>query len=163
MAKDKDAKDRGKSSKDKTAKDTNARGKGAGKGKGKGKAAADASDTAGPGLSLAAHPRAARRVAEAKAWGALGGFLLGGYLSLASHSLLETALRALIAGAVCYVAVWAVALFLWRRLIVAELRHAEHQLVAQRLARLQGAASAAEPAGALAGQSRAAGSSSSGA
>ncbi|HUN77644.1 MAG TPA: hypothetical protein VMU32_01860 [Solirubrobacteraceae bacterium] len=154
MAKDKDAKDKG-----------NGKGK---KSKGEGKAtkdkgAPDASEAAGPGLSLAAHPRAARRVAEAKAWGALGGFLLGGYLSLATHSPFETALRALIAGAVCYVAVWAVAVFLWRRLIVAELRHAEHELLSRRLARMQGAASAAEPAGALAGQSRAAGSSSSGA
>jgi hypothetical protein len=157
MAKDKDKepKDKSKGAKGKAKTD--------GKGKGKGKGAPDAAGAGDAGLSLAAHPRAARRVAEAKAWGALGGFLLGGYLSLSTHSLFETALRALVAGAVCYLAVWAVAVFLWRRLIVAELRHAEHELVAQRLARLQGVGPAGEPAGALGGQSRAAGSSSAGA
>ena len=55
------------------------------------------------GLSLAAHPRAVRRVAEAKAWGGLAGFLLGGYLSLPTHSAFEAALRALLAGVVCHV------------------------------------------------------------
>jgi hypothetical protein len=111
-----------------------------GKAKAKGKKAKQADGgeaAAGAGLSLAAHPRAARRVAEAKAWGGLGGFLLGGYLSLPTHSLPEAALRALIAGVVCYVAIWALAVFLWRRLVVAELRHAEHELLARRLAKLQ--------------------------
>ena len=91
------------------------------------------------GLSLAAHPRAARRVAEAKAWGGLGGFMLGGYLSLPTHSASEAALRALLAGVVCYVVVWAAAVFVWRRLVVAELRHAEHELLRSELAKLQGA------------------------
>jgi hypothetical protein len=89
------------------------------------------------GLSLAAHPRAARRVAEAKAWGGLGGFLLGGYLSLPTHSAFEAALRALLAGVVCYVVVWAAAVFLWKRLVVAELRQAEHELLKSELAKLQ--------------------------
>ena len=91
------------------------------------------------GLSLAAHPRAVRRVAEAKAWGGLVGFLLGGYLSLPTHSASEAALRALLAGVVCYVVVWAAAVFLWRRLVVAELRQAEHELLRSELAKLQGA------------------------
>jgi hypothetical protein len=91
------------------------------------------------GLSLAAHPRAVRRVAEAKAWGGLVGFLLGGYLSLPTHSAFEAALRALLAGVVCYVVVWAAAVFLWRRLVVAELRQAEHELLTSELAKLQGA------------------------
>ena len=93
----------------------------------------------GEGLTLAAHPRAVRRVAEAKAWGGLGGFLLGGYLSLPTHSAFEAALRALLAGVVCYVVVWAAAVFLWRRLVVAELRQAEHELLSNELAKLQGA------------------------
>lgn len=147
--------------KDKQAKDKSKGAKGKDKAGGKGKGAPDAG--ADGGLSLAEHPRAARRVAEAKSWGALGGFLLGGYLSLSSHSLFETGLRALVAGAVCYVAVWALAVFLWRRLIVAELRHAEHELLAQRIARLQGAGASGGPAATLAGQSRAGGSSSPGA
>jgi hypothetical protein len=99
------------------------------------------------GLSLAAHPRAVRRVAEAKAWGGLGGFLLGGYLSLPTHSLAEASLRALMAGVVCYVAVWAAAVFVWRRLVVAELRHAQHELLSAELAKLQAPDPSASPAG----------------
>jgi hypothetical protein len=95
-----------------------------------------------PVLTLASDPRAMRRVAEAKAWGGLTGFALGGYLSLPTHTLTEAALRALLAGVVCYVAVWAAAVFLWRRLLVAELRHAEHELLATELAKLQGAGAA---------------------
>jgi hypothetical protein len=91
--------------------------------------------TGAPGLSLAEHPRAVRRVAEAKAWGGLGGFLLGGYLSLPTHSASEAALRALLAGVVCYAA----AVFVWRRLVVAELRHAQHELLERELAKLQSA------------------------
>ena len=98
------------------------------------------------GLSLAAHPRAVRRVAEAKAWGGLGGFVLGGYLSLSTHSAFEAALRALIGGVVCYVAIWAAAVFLWRRLVVAELRQAQHELLSAELAKL--APSDPPPAGA---------------
>jgi hypothetical protein len=104
--------------------------------KGKASAAKGSAGGGSEGLSLAAHPRAVRRVAEAKAWGGLGGFLLGGYMSLATHSVFEAALRALVAGVVCYVAVWAAAVFLWRRLVVAELRHAQHELLAAELAKL---------------------------
>jgi hypothetical protein len=124
-------------SKDKSA--DKPQGKKAKKGKTTKDAAAKASADDSTGLSLAAHPRAVRRVAEAKAWGGLGGFLLGGYLSLPTHSLAEAALRALIAGVVCYVVVWAAAVFVWRRLVVAELRHAQHELLASELAKLQSA------------------------
>ncbi|HWX45238.1 MAG TPA: hypothetical protein VNY52_07930 [Solirubrobacteraceae bacterium] len=108
-------------------------GKGAKAAGGKGSA-----DTAGTSssLTLAGHPRAVRGVARAKAWGGLGGFLLGGYLSLPTHTLAEAGLRALAAGVVCYVAVWAAAVFLWRRLVVAELRDAQQELLAAELARL---------------------------
>lgn len=107
------------------------------------------------GLSLAAHPRAARRVAEAKSWAALVGFLLGGYLSLPTHSAFEAALRALAAGLVCYLVVWTVAVFVWRRLVVAELRHAQHELLAAELAKLDNAVpsvTTATPAGSAAGR-----------
>ncbi|HEY2719102.1 MAG TPA: hypothetical protein VGI52_05685 [Solirubrobacteraceae bacterium] len=93
------------------------------------------------GLSLAAHPRAARRVAECKAWGGLAGFFIGGYLSLSSNTLLDASFRALLTGIVCYVAVWGAAVFLWRRLIVAELRQREHELSSE-LARRAGLAGA---------------------
>jgi len=125
--------------------DTGGKSKSTGKSKkGKSKKSSAESATEGDGadaraLSLAAHPRAARRVAEAKAWGALAGFMLGGYLSLPTHTALEAALRALAAGAFCYVAMWGAAVFVWRRLVVAELREAEQQLIAAKLARRQAA------------------------
>lgn len=89
------------------------------------------------GLSLTEHPRAVRGVAQAKAWGGLGGFLLGGYLSLPTQTLAGVGLRALAAGVVCYVAAWAAAVFLWRRLVVAELREAQQELLAAEIARLE--------------------------
>jgi hypothetical protein len=119
-------------------------------GKADAKSPAGAQGAGSAGLSLAAHPRAARRVAEAKAWGALVGFLLGGYLSLPTHSGFEAALRALAAGVVCYVVVWAAAVFVWRHLVVAELRHAQHELLSAELAKLANAdptAATASPAG----------------
>lgn len=84
--------------------------------KGKQNAAVSAEGT----LSLAAHPRAVRRVAQAKGWGGLVGFLAGGYLSLATHTLAEAGFRALVAGIVCYSIVWIGAVFLWRHLVVAD-------------------------------------------
>ncbi|MGH2855407.1 MAG: hypothetical protein ACRDLF_14580 [Solirubrobacteraceae bacterium] len=108
----------------------------------KAKAGASASGKGAGGgssqLVLAGHPRAVRSIARSKAWGGLGGFLIGGYLSLPTHALPEAGLRALAAGAVCYVAAWAGAVFLWRRLVVAELRDAQQQLLAAEIAKLQG-------------------------
>lgn len=98
-------------------------------------------------LSVAAHPRAARRVAESKAWSGIAGFVAGGYLSLANHTLAEAAFRALATGVVCYVAVWAAAVFVWRRLVVAELRDREHALLSGALARREAAAAGASAGG----------------
>lgn len=81
------------------------------------------------GPSVAGHPRAARAVARAKGWGGLGGFLLGGYLALPTSTLAGAGLRALEAGVVCYVAVWAGAVFLWRRLVILELKGREQKLL----------------------------------
>jgi hypothetical protein len=101
----------------------------AGKGskKDKGEKGADV-DADGP--NIAAHPRAARGVARAKGWGGLIGFVLGGYLSLPTNTLAAAGLRALIAGVVCYVAAWAGAVFVWRRLVILELKGREQQLFA---------------------------------
>jgi hypothetical protein len=118
------------------AKEKKAKSAGDEKAKKKGKSSAPDTDEGSPGLSIAGHPRAVRHVAQAKAWGGLVGFLLGGYLSLPTHTLADAGLRALMAGAVCYVFAWGASLFLWRALMVAELRHAEHQLLAAELARL---------------------------
>lgn len=90
----------------------------------------------GSHLILAEHPRAVRGIARAKAWGGLGGFLLAGYLSLPTQTLAGAGLRALAAGVVCYVAVWAAAVFLWRHLVVAELRDAQQELLAVEIAKL---------------------------
>ncbi len=121
-AKAKEAKQAGKDDK---------KGKGAkkeGKGKdGKGEKG-EAPDADGP--NVAAHPRAARAVARAKSWGGLIGFVLGGYLSLPTNTLVGAGLRALIAGLVCYVAVWAGAVFVWRRLVILEIKSREQQLQA---------------------------------
>jgi hypothetical protein len=112
----------------------------AGKGK-KGKKGADVADAGGTGngsgLILAEHPRAARGVARAKAWGGLAGFLIGGYLSLPTQTLAGAGLRALAAGVVCYVAAWTAAVFLWRRMLVAELHQAKHDLLAEELAKFE--------------------------
>jgi hypothetical protein len=97
----------------------------------------------GTGLTLADHPRAAHSVARTKAWGGLAGFALGGYLSLSSHTLADAGLRALAAGLVCYVVAWAIAVFLWRRLVVAELSHARQELVAAEIAKLTSTAGGA--------------------
>jgi hypothetical protein len=122
-AKDPDAKKAGKAEK----------GKGKGeKGKGKKSAAHDA-DAGGP--SIAAHPRAARAVARAKSWGGLAGFAIGGYLSLPTNTLAGAGARALIAGIVCYLAAWAGAVFLWRRLVLLEIKSREAQVASAYAAR----------------------------
>jgi len=82
--------------------------------------------------SVAAHPRAARAVARAKGWGALAGFLLGGYLSLPTNTVAMAVVRALVAGLICYVAVWAGAVFIWRRLVMLEIKGRQQKLLARR-------------------------------
>jgi hypothetical protein len=132
-AKGKDAK--GKDAKGKDAKGKDAKGKDAKDKKGKAEHAASAEDSASP--SVAAHPRAARAVVQAKAWGGLAGFFIAGYLSLPTGTLAEAALRALIAGSVCYVAAWAGAVFVWRRLVIVEIKGREQALLTSALAALE--------------------------
>jgi hypothetical protein len=109
--------------------------KGEKKGKGKGAKDADSEQPDADGPSIAGHPRAARAVARAKSWGGLAGFVLAGYMSLPTNTLAAAGLRALIAGVVCYVATWAGAVFLWRRLVVLEIKAREHKLAAARARR----------------------------
>src|ERR1700722_18124705 len=116
---------KGKESKDKDAK---------GKKKGKSEKTASAEDSGSP--SVAAHPRAARAVAQAKGWGGLAGFFVAGYLSLPTSTLAQAGLRALIAGSVCYVAAWAGAVFVWRRLVIVEIKGREQALLADAQAAL---------------------------
>jgi hypothetical protein len=122
-AKDKDAKKAGKAE----------------KGKRKGEKGNDeksaAQDAGADGPSIAAHPRAVRAVARAKSWGGLAGFLVGGYLSLPTNTLAGAGERALIAGIVCYLAAWAGAVFLWRRLVLLEIKSREAQVASAYAAR----------------------------
>jgi hypothetical protein len=99
-----------------------------GKGEKKSKKADTEEEQEGGAPNIAAHPRAARAVARAKGWGGLAGFVLGGYLSLPTNTVVGAGVRALIAGIVCYVAAWGGAVFLWRRLVILELRSREQQL-----------------------------------
>jgi hypothetical protein len=108
------------------------------------KGAEDGGASASGAPNVAAHPRAARGVARAKSWGGLVGFVLGGYLSLPTNTLAAAGLRALLAGIACYVAVWAGAVFLWRRLVMLEIKSREQQL----LAAAQAPVSRREPAAA---------------
>jgi hypothetical protein len=112
----------GKQPKAKESKSKDAKGK-----KGKGEKTPSVEDSGSP--SVAAHPRAARAVAQAKGWGGLAGFFVAGYLSLPTGTLAQAALRALIAGSVCYVAAWAGAVFVWRRLVVVEIKGREQALL----------------------------------
>jgi predicted lipid-binding transport protein (Tim44 family) len=107
------------------------------KGKGKEKKGAEPASADGP--SVAAHPRAARAVATAKGWGGLIGFAAGGYLSLPTHTLADAGLRALVAGLACYVAAWAGAVFVWRRLVMLEIKAREQHLLNMIKARSAGA------------------------
>ncbi|MFI5010241.1 MAG: hypothetical protein ACHQDY_08210, partial [Solirubrobacterales bacterium] len=68
-------------------------------------------------------------------WGGLVGFIVGGYLSMSTNTFVGAALHALVAGIACYVAVWAGAVFLWRHLVVAELRNRQHELLQAELSR----------------------------
>jgi hypothetical protein len=94
-------------------------------GKGGGSADRAGEHAKGSKLFLAEHPKAVRSVARAKAWGALAGFLLAGYLALPTHTFAEAGIVALAAGSACWVAAWAGAVFLWRHLVVAELHAAK--------------------------------------
>ncbi|HTA98447.1 MAG TPA: hypothetical protein VK730_12500 [Solirubrobacteraceae bacterium] len=119
----KQAKATDKESKSKDAKGKKDKGK-----KGKNEKATTEGDSGSP--SVAAHPRAARAVAQAKGWGGLAGFFIAGYLSLPTGTLAQTGLRALTAGSVCYVAAWAGAVFVWRRLVIVEIKGREQALLA---------------------------------
>ncbi len=133
-----------KASKEKSSKEKD-KDKDKGNGK-KGKAAkggakatpAAASKPGALSLSLAEHPRAVFRIKQAKEAGGLAGFVFGAYLSFHTHTMFETGVRALMAGIACYVIVWGAAVFLWRHLIIAELRSREQALLATELAKLEG-------------------------
>lgn len=108
------------------------------------------------GPSVAAHPRATRQVARARGWAGLVGFALGGYLSQPSATLATAGLRALIAGVVCYLAVWAGAVFVWRQVVMIEYAGARDRLRGHRAAAAAAAQASAVAAAAQAAQASAA-------
>jgi hypothetical protein len=78
---------------------------------------------------LSAHPKARRQIREAKAWSGIAGFLLVLVLSLEGGALpFDAGIRALAAGAGCYVAGWALAVIVWTHLARAEVLVAERRL-----------------------------------
>ena len=77
---------------------------------------------------LSCHPKASRQIREAKAWSGIAGFVLVLFLSLDGGALpFDAGVRALIAGAGCYVAGWAVAVLVWTQLARAEVLAAERR------------------------------------
>jgi hypothetical protein len=104
-----------------------------GKGKGKGKAEPAA---AGDRPTIEAHPRAVQSIAAVKGWCGLAGFVIGGYLSLPTSTFAGAGLRALVAGVICYVAGWGVAVFVWQRLVVLEIKAREQQVLTEALERI---------------------------
>jgi hypothetical protein len=80
--------------------------------------------------TIVAHPRATRSIARAKGWAGLLGFFIAGYLALPTSTLAGAGLRALIAGVASYVVVWGAAVFVWRRLVVLELKGRQAQMLA---------------------------------
>jgi hypothetical protein len=72
-------------------------------------------------IPVAEHPRAAEAIRRAKAYAGLSGFGLVALLGFSHGAPLEAALgRALVGGVVAYLLIWAAALAVWKRLLVAE-------------------------------------------
>jgi hypothetical protein len=85
-------------------------------------------------VRLSAHPRAARSVRRVRACAGLGALLLTLLLSLqAGVPAWDATARALVAGIAVHLVAWAIALVVWRQIVLAELRAAhERRLEARR-------------------------------
>jgi hypothetical protein len=91
--------------------------------------------------SVANHPRAGDQVKRAKGWAGLVGFGLVALLSWRADVPVEDLLlRALAGGIVAYLVVWAVAVAIWRHLVVTEL-----EVVREKRAEEEAARRAAAP------------------
>src|SRR5215217_1563038 len=79
-------------------------------------------------VRLAAHPRAQRSIARAKAIGGVIGFVIGLWLgSRASLPAWDTGMRALAGGIAGWLIVWVAAVQIWKQVIIAEFRLAEQK------------------------------------
>lgn len=102
----------------------------------------------GPQLpTVANHPRGGQQVKQAKGWAGLLGFALVALVSWRGDVPTEDLLlRALAGGIVAYLVVWAIAVAVWRHLVVSELdikREQRAEEEAERRAAMQAAAAAA--------------------
>jgi hypothetical protein len=98
------AKDKGKAKEAKAKKDK--------------KAKPEVSQTA---IRVSAHPRATYSISRLKGYGGLLGLLLVGFLSWrAGMPAVDAALRGLVGGIAAYLVCWALAVQVWRHLVMAE-------------------------------------------
>jgi hypothetical protein len=90
--------------------------------KGKGK------KTGSPGIAVANHPKAQHQINVMKSYAGLAAFGLAAYLAWKGGAeFVDVAGRALLWGVGVYVAVWAMAVQVWRQVAIAEVRAAERQ------------------------------------
>ena len=83
---------------------------------------------AAPGIAVANHPRAQHQINMIKSYAGLAAFGLAGYLAWKGGAeFLDVATRALLWGIAAYVAVWAMAVQVWRQVAIAEVRAAERR------------------------------------
>jgi hypothetical protein len=80
------------------------------------------------GIAVANHPRAKRQIDVLKSYAGLAAFGVSGYLAWKGGAeFLDVATRALLWGIAVYVAVWAMAVQVWRQIAIAEVRAAERR------------------------------------
>jgi hypothetical protein len=83
-------------------------------------------------IKVSAHPRAQVQIRRWKGMGGLAGFGLMAFLSWRSGTdFVHLGLRALLGGAIAYVAVWAASVYIWRQIALAEVRE-QARILAQR-------------------------------
>src|SRR3954466_7974862 len=79
-------------------------------------------------IAIANHPRAQHQINVLKSYAGLAAFGLAAYLAWKGGAeFVDVATRALLWGVAVYVAVWAMAVQVWRQIAVAEVRAAEKE------------------------------------
>jgi hypothetical protein len=88
-------------------------------------------------VKVSAHPRAQRQIRRAKGMAGLAGFGLMAWLSWRSGTdFVHLGLRALLGGTIAYVVGWAVAVYVWRQITIAEVRQHARILAERKFAAL---------------------------
>jgi hypothetical protein len=81
-----------------------------------------------PGIAIANHPKAQQQINVLKSYAGLAAFGVAGYLAWKGGAeFVDVASRALLWGVAVYVAIWAMAVQVWRQVAIAEVRAAEKQ------------------------------------